>query len=183
MLLPNKFAAEDKWLKHFATYLAAERNASAYTSLSYATDLAQMVTSKWGEAGEPPYDWKSFTEMDARAFLTSFTKEGAAPTTVRRKVAAARTFFRHLQREEVVLDNPFSMLRGPRKEKLLPKTISVAEIDRLWRSRCLISKTVRLRSIRRFAMPLSLRRFIRPVAVSVKCTRRLGRCSICREAR
>lgn len=131
MLLPNKFAAEDKWLKHFATYLAAERNASAYTSLSYATDLAQMVTSKWGEAGEPPYDWKSFTEMDARVFLTSFTKEGAAPTTVRRKVAAARTFFRHLQREEVVLDNPFSMLRGPRKEKLLPKTISVAEIDRL----------------------------------------------------
>lgn len=130
MLSPNRFASEDKWLKHFATYLVAERNASDYTSVSYATDLGQLVTSKWGEAAEPPYDWRDYTESDARSYLTSFTIEGAAPTTVRRKVAAARTFFRHLQREGVVIDNPFAMLRGPRKAKILPKTISVTEVDR-----------------------------------------------------
>lgn len=129
-LPPNKFAAADPQLKRFAAYLAAERNASVNTSLSYATDLAQLVTSKWGEEAEPPYAWCDFTERDARLFATAFTSEGAAATTVRRKIAAARTFFRTLQRADLVPENPFSLLRGPRKPKPLPKTMSVADLER-----------------------------------------------------
>lgn len=130
-LRPNKFAAEDPQLKRFAAYLAAERNASVNTSESYAIDLGQLVTAKWGEDAEPPYAWPTYGEMDARRYVTSFTTEGAAATTVKRKIAAARTFFRTLQRAEVITDNPFAMLHGPRREKRLPKTISVSDIDRL----------------------------------------------------
>ncbi len=129
-LRPNKFAAEDPQLKRFAAYLAAERNASVNTSESYAIDLAQLVTAKWGESAEPPYVWTTYGEMDARRFVTAFTAEGAAATTVRRKIAAARTFFRTLQRAAIVTDNPFAMLHGPRKAKRLPKTISASDIDR-----------------------------------------------------
>ena len=129
-LRPNKFAAEDPQLKRFAAYLAAERNASANTSGSYAIDLGQLVTAKWGEAAEPPYAWATYGEMDARQFLTAFAADGAAATTVRRKIAAARTFFRTLQREGLVAGNPFAMLHGPRKAKRLPKTISPQDIDR-----------------------------------------------------
>lgn len=129
-LRPNKFASADPQLERFQAYLAAERNASAHTSLSYAIDLAQLVTAKWGEDAEPPYDWRAYTEMDARRFVSLFTTEEAAPTTVRRKIAAARTFFRTLQREELIFDNPFSMLHGPRKAKRLPKTIAVGDVDR-----------------------------------------------------
>lgn len=132
-LAPNKFASEDPELKRFAAYLAAERNASTHTSLSYSTDLAQLVTSKWGETAEPPYAWAAYTEADARRYVTCFAAEGSAATTVRRKIAAARTFFRTLQRAQIVLDNPFSLLRGPRKAKTLPKTLSVADIDRFLR--------------------------------------------------
>lgn len=132
-LAPNKFASEDPELKRFAAYLAAERNASAHTSLSYSTDLAQLVTAKWGEEAEPPYAWSAYTEEDARRYVTCFATEGAASTTVRRKIAAARTFFRTLQRAQIVLDNPFSLLRGPRKAKTLPKTLSVTDVDRFLR--------------------------------------------------
>ena len=129
-LRPNKFAAEDPQLKRFAAYLAAERNASVNTSESYAIDLAQLVTAKWGEAAEPPYDWSGYSEADARRYVTAFAAEGAAATTVRRKIAGARTFFRTLQRAGVVRDNPFAMLHGPRLAKRLPKTLDVSDVDR-----------------------------------------------------
>lgn len=129
-LRPNRFASEDPRVKRFAAYLAAERNVSPHTSEGYASDLGQLVTSKWGEEAEPPFDWTSLVEQDARRFVISFTSEGAASATVRRKLASARTFFRHLQREGVVRDNPFSMLHGPRMEKRLPKTLSIDDIDR-----------------------------------------------------
>ena len=129
-LRPNRFAAEDPRIRRFAAYLAAERGASPHTSEGYAADLGQLVASKWGERAEPPFDWASFSEQDARRFVISFASEGAAAATVRRKLASARAFFRHLQREGVVRDNPFSLLHGPRMEKRLPKTLSVADIDR-----------------------------------------------------
>ena len=127
---PNRFAPEDPRLKRFAAYLAGERNASGRTTTGYAADLGQLVTVRWGDAAEPPYDWPAYTETDARRFVTSFMADGASPASVQRKIAAARTFFRHLQREGVVAENPFSMLRGPRKAKSLPKTLSVGDIDR-----------------------------------------------------
>ena len=129
-LRPNRFAAEDPRVRRFAAYLAAERGASPHTSEGYSADLGQLVASKWGESAEPPSDWASFSEQDARRFVISFASEGAAAATVRRKLASARAFFRHLQREGVVRDNPFSLLHGPRMEKRLPKTLSVADIDR-----------------------------------------------------
>ena len=129
-LRPNRFAAEDPRIRRFAAYLAAERGASPHTSEGYAADLGQLVASKWGEHAEPPFDWASLSEHDARRFVISFASEGAAAATVRRKLASARAFFRHLQREGVVRDNPFSLLHGPRMEKRLPKTLSVADIDR-----------------------------------------------------
>ena len=129
-LRPNRFAAEDPRIRRFAAYLAAERGASLHTSEGYAADLGQLVASKWGERAEPPFDWASFSEQDARRFVISFASEGAAAATVRRKLASARAFFRHLQREGVVRDNPFSLLHGPRMEKRLPKTLSVSDIDR-----------------------------------------------------
>ena len=127
---PNSSAAADPRLGAFERYLMAERNVSENTRSGYMLDLAQLVTSKFGAEAKPPYDWASLTEADARAFLIAFTKSGAEATTVRRKLAAARTFCRFLQREGVLVDNPFSFLRGPRKAKRLPKSLSVEDVAR-----------------------------------------------------
>ncbi len=110
--------------------MLAERNVAENTRIGYMQDLAQLVTSKFGHDAEPPYDWASLGEADARAYLVTFTKEGAEATTVRRKLAAARTFCRFLQRAGVLIDNPFGLLRGPRKVKRLPKSLSVEDMTR-----------------------------------------------------
>ena len=127
---PNRFAPDDPLLARFMSGLSAERNVSDNTLSSYSIDLSQLVSSKWGLEASPPYAWAELTEMDARRFLASFVKDGAASATVRRKLAASRTFFRFLMREGIVGENPFALLRGVRKAKTLPKTLSAPDIDR-----------------------------------------------------
>ena len=126
----NRHSAGDPELRRFGRYLMAERNAAGHTLGGYATDLAQFVASKWGVDAEPPYPWRDLTEADARNFVLAFTKEGAKPTTVLRKISAARAFCRFLQREDVILDNPFSLLKGPKKSKTLPRVLSAEDIAR-----------------------------------------------------
>ena len=129
-LSPNSYAADDPRLDAFARYMLAERNVSENTRIGYMLDLAQLVTAKFGSDAKPPYDWASLTESDARSYLVAFTTAGAEATTVRRKLAAARTFCRFLQRDGVLIDNPFGFLRGPRKAKRLPKSLSVEDVAR-----------------------------------------------------
>ena len=127
---PNKSASRDPELARFRERLLAERNASEHTQNAYLGDLAQLVSSKWGAEAEPPFDWSSFGEDDARRFTVGFSRDGASAATLRRKLASARAFFRYLQRSEIVESNPFSMLKGPRKEKVLPKTLSVEQMKK-----------------------------------------------------
>jgi len=129
-LKPNKIASDDPMLSEFRRYLLAERNVSGNTLEGYFVDLGQLVTVKWGEETACPYDWAAYTEDDARKFLMTLSREGATAVTVRRKLAAARTFFRFLQRDKRLLDNPFSLLRGPRKPKSLPKVLSADDVVR-----------------------------------------------------
>ena len=127
---PNSQAGADPLLDRFVRYLMAERNVSPNTRSGYLIDLAQLVTVLWGERADPPYAWKDLTDAAARRYLVTFTADGATATTVRRKLAAARTFCRFLQREGVLIDNPFSLVKGPRKAKTLPKVLSVADVSR-----------------------------------------------------
>ena len=127
---PNRRAQEDPLLAAFLRDILAARNVSPNTHAAYASDLAQLVTAKWGGEAVPPFPWKRLTDADARAFLVAFTAAGAAATTVRRKLAAGRTFCRFLQREGVLIDNPFALLHGPRKAKTLPKTLSAEALAR-----------------------------------------------------
>ncbi len=127
---PNRAAATDEQIRRFESYLLADRNVSENTRAGYLSDLAQFVAHKWGATAAPPYPWMGVSEGDARAFLASFGRDGATATTVRRKLAALRTFFRFLQRAREIVDNPFAALRGPRKAKTLPKVLSAADVAR-----------------------------------------------------
>ena len=126
----NRFAKDDASIGRFLAGLSAERNVAKNTLSAYSIDLAQLVSAKWGEEASPPYAWGGYSESDARAYVSSFVGDGASSATVRRKLAAARTFFRFLLREGTVSENPFSSLRGLRKAKTLPKTLSATDVDR-----------------------------------------------------
>lgn len=111
-------------------HILAERNGSRKTVESYAVDLQQLAEALAGSGSKPPYPWKDLDEGVARRYMSAFVSGRVAPATMRRKLASARSFCRFLQREGVLLDNPFALLRGPRRAKTLPKVLSVGDVER-----------------------------------------------------
>ncbi len=127
---PNHLAAQDPLLKAFLAHLMGERNISPNTLISYRQDIEQFAAFFFGPEEAPPYNWQAATEEAARAFLISFTREGACPTTTKRKLAAVRTFYFYLLREGFIGENPFVMLRGPKAATKVPRILSVSEVTR-----------------------------------------------------
>ena len=84
-----------------------------------------------GAAGAPAVRLASPGPFTARGFLVKFAKDGAAPATTRRKLSSLRTFYRFLEREEVIERNPFGGLRGPRLSKRLPQILTVTQVQAL----------------------------------------------------
>lgn len=121
----------DPWVKRFVDYLRAERNASEHTVSSYVGDIQQFVRKTWGEEPRTAYPWKEPDRFTARKFLASFQKEGMSPATTGRKVSSLKSFFKFLSREEYIQVNPFAGLLRPKREKLLPKILSITEVNRL----------------------------------------------------
>ncbi len=132
--LPNRVdVASDVAAQRFGAYLRAERNASQHTIDGYMQDIGQFAAFVWPEERrvKPPFRWPAAQRNEARAFLVKFYRAGWSAATVRRKLAALRTFYRFLEREELVVDNPFAGLRGPRLGRRLPAVLSTGEITAL----------------------------------------------------
>ena len=123
-------SANDPMIKRFERALLSERNVSHHTASAYVSDIEHLAVFKWGDELPVPCQWSEITDSDARNYLIRLSKEGAKASTLRRKLASSRTFFKFLQTQEAIVDNPFLLLRGPRMKKLLPEVLSAAEIDR-----------------------------------------------------
>src|SRR5438046_1092913 len=104
-------------IARFLQYLRVERNASAYTTKSYREDLEALAAfleqSYGGEAPAPG----SISTLDLRGYVSSLHESGYAKTTIARRLASLRSFFRFGQREGWTDTNPARPLRNPRKSR------------------------------------------------------------------
>jgi integrase/recombinase XerD len=71
------------------------------------------------------------TTADIEGYLADLRARGLAATTIARRAAAARSFFRHLQLLGVRPDNPAADVDLPRRHRKLPRTLSPGEAERL----------------------------------------------------
>jgi len=117
--------------ERFLTYLKVERNASELTVKSYQEDLAALAAYLADSHGGDPPPPRSLTMPDLRGYLASMHDAGYARTTVARRLASLRSFFRFGQREGWSDGNPAKALRNPRKSRSLPHFLSTDEIARL----------------------------------------------------
>ena len=116
-------------IDHFLGYLEGERGCSHQTLRAYATDLTRFAL--FVDPDDDDFDPASVTMLQLRHYLAHLRAQGAARTTVARKVASLRSFYRFLLREGVVSHNPASDLTLPRREKRLPVFLDEAEVVRL----------------------------------------------------
>jgi len=122
---------DDPCIGHFVRYLEGERNASRHTISSYLVDLEQFVRTQWGAEAKPPYAWLDVDKFSARKFIVHCQKQAAVATTVNRKLSSLRSFFKFLNREEHVTQNPFAGIISPKRGKPLPKVLTLQEVTRL----------------------------------------------------
>jgi integrase/recombinase XerD len=128
--------------------LAAERGAGANTLDAYRRDLEDFSTYL-KDAGRSIAN--AGTE-DLRGYLSDQSRRGMRVTTVARRLSAMRQLYRFLYAEGHRGDDPAAVLQGPKRERNLPKTLSLAEVDHLLRTAAASDPTsplpVRLRAAR-----------------------------------
>jgi len=113
----------------FLAYLELERGLSRNTLEAYRSDLLQF-----GEyLRRHGLTLAATRHGDVAAFFSELASGGperppVAAATLARKVAALRSFYRHLRGEGALEHDPTADLRGPRKSRTLPRVLSREEV-------------------------------------------------------
>lgn len=118
-------------LARFLQFLVVERNASALTIKSYREDLTALADYLAEAAGGACPLPGAVNVLDLRGYVAALHEAGYAKTTIARRLASMRSFFRFGQREGWCASNPAKPLRNPRKPRDLPHCLSAEEIGRL----------------------------------------------------
>jgi integrase/recombinase XerC len=100
-------------IEEYLQYLVAERNASPHTLRNYRSDLQQFV-AYLAEASDGPPAPDRVDALAVRGFLARLHGERLARTSVARKLAALRAFFRFLCRRGRLRTNPAELVQSPR---------------------------------------------------------------------
>lgn len=121
----------------FLEALAAERGRAANTLMSYASDLHAADSAIEGGL-------LTATEDDLTAYLSSLPDKASS---VARKASALRGFYKFLMLEKIISKNPAAGLELPKREKLLPKLLTMEEIDLIISSAGDTRNSTRLRAM------------------------------------
>ncbi len=118
------------YVDSFMAYLRVERGASPRTLEAYRSDLFQGIDFlarelQKDDAALQPGD---VDHLLFRRYLAHLGQAGLARSSIGRKVAAWRSFYRFLARENIVPANPLGRVQGPKQMKKLPPTLYPDEV-------------------------------------------------------
>jgi integrase/recombinase XerC len=121
----------DYWEKYrlqFMDYLTAERNASRYTVRNYSRDLGKFGEFARGNGVSTPL---KVEKLLVRSYLNQLNVDKFARSSIARNMSALRSFFRYLNREEIMNKNPAALISSPKLDKRLPAFLTLEEAKRL----------------------------------------------------
>ncbi len=115
------------FIERFTRYLQFEKRFSPHTVSAYQQDLNQfndfLVSDK--------LELLTITHQDVRGWMLGLMEQGLEAKTVNRKLSVLRSFYKFLQREEVIRTNPMMLIKAPKIPKRLPVIIEEQKMDSL----------------------------------------------------
>jgi len=117
----------------FLTYLIVEKGFSKNTEEAYRNDLYQLenyVREDCSRRGVMPV-WENFSRQEMLSYMLNLKDKKYASTTLARKIAAAKSFFKFLTEEQKIQQNPTENIASMKVGRALPKPISFTQASRL----------------------------------------------------
>ena len=119
-------------IDHFLGYLSTEKGAATNTIAAYRNDLSQFEGYLDGHKGNgAPLPPSVIDRALIVRYLGELKEKSYSESTVARKIAAIKSFFGFLTSEGVVAADPTESLKSPKVGKMLPKAMSVHQVDEL----------------------------------------------------
>ncbi|QDV27228.1 site-specific tyrosine recombinase XerD [Aureliella helgolandensis] len=123
---PPELALETSsdWHQKFTDYLRSECHLAKNTVESYGRDLQRLL--RWCDRRPV----QQLQMADLSQFVAWLQTEGLAPSSISRAIVTVRMFFKYLQLEGVVQDNPSELLESQKMWQRIPKAITPAAVER-----------------------------------------------------
>ena len=116
-----------EWISTFLQAQAAEQGAATNTQMAYGRDLKDLAGFLAARGG----CFARASRDDIEAYLMACADEGLSTATRARRLSATKQLYRFAFEEGWREENPAIQIRGPGRDKRLPKTLGIAEVDRL----------------------------------------------------
>jgi integrase/recombinase XerC len=113
-------------LDNFILYLTTEKRYSQHTIDAYERDLTQFIN--YAEV-KKIIEFNEFSSTFIRGWIVQLFEEKIKAKSINRKLAALRTFYKWLRKEELVTINPMAKVQGPKNEKRLPAFAKESELQ------------------------------------------------------
>jgi integrase/recombinase XerD len=127
MTAPAAGASDRHRIETFLEALAAERGAAGNTLAAYARDLCDFAA--WLQATGATLDDAGRAAVEA--YIEDLAGRGLSAATRARRLSAIRQFYRFAFSEGWRTDDPGAGIPGPARKRPLPRTLNVADVDRL----------------------------------------------------
>jgi integrase/recombinase XerC len=115
-------------VNQFLNYLRSVRNASPHTLRSYENDLGQFVSFLTPPDVETP-PIQDVTHLLIREFVSHLHDQKLEKSSIARKLAAIRSFFKFAVREGLVVRNPARLVATPKLPKKIPAVLSAEDLN------------------------------------------------------
>jgi integrase/recombinase XerC len=115
-------------IDRFLQYLRSVRNSSPHTILNYGKDLAQFLAFLTPPGAEPPA-LTGITHTIIREFVSHLHDQGLEKSSIARKLAALRSFFKYCVREGLLKESPARLVPTPKLPKRVPSVLSAEEMN------------------------------------------------------
>jgi len=118
----------EKAIAKYLEYLRTVRNSSPHTVSNYAKDLRQFLLFLTPPRATPPA-LRAVDHAMIREFVAHLHDQGLEKSSIARKLAALRSFFKYCVREGYLKENPARLVPTPKLPKRIPSVVSAEEMN------------------------------------------------------